>query len=142
MATIKKLVVSLLIVTGQSFWATPSALALRPFVTTDADVAGPYEIELEWGVFGLTVEKQPGHDEVRIQSPNLRFNVGFPGDWEIVLETVHEFIDKENKGGFNSDTSQFTDTGGFFKKVWYRGNGWLPNFATETGILVPTERGA
>ena len=142
MATAKKLVASLLIVTGLSFWATPSALALRPFVTTDADVAGPYEIELEWGVFGLTVQKQPGHDEVRIQSPNLRLNVGFPGDWEIVLETVHEFIDKENKGGFHSDTSQFTDSGGFVKKVWYRGSGWLPNFATETGILVPTERGA
>lgn len=135
-------VLMLFVFTVCSMVNVPSALALRPFVTTDADVAGPYEIELEWGVFGFTVEKQPGRDEVRIQSPNLRLNVGFPGDWEIVLETVYEFIDKKNTGGFSSDTSQFTDTGGFFKKVWYRGSGWWPNFATETGILYPTERGA
>ncbi|HHT9134064.1 MAG TPA: hypothetical protein ACFYD2_04115, partial [Candidatus Avalokitesvara rifleensis] len=85
----KRLAGSLLIVIGLSLGVMPPALALRPFVTTDADVAGPYEIELEWGLFGLTVEKQPGYDEVRIQSPNLRLNVGFPGDWEIVLETVY-----------------------------------------------------
>lgn len=124
-----------------------TALALRPFVTTDADVAEPYEIELEWGYFGFTLEKEPGPDEVRIQSPSLRFNLGFPnlgltGDWEVVLETVHEFIDKENRGGFESDVDQFTATAGFIKNVWYRGENWMPNFATETGLLFPSERGA
>lgn len=147
MPTIKKLLVSLLLVVGLLLAVSPSALALRPFVTTDADVAEPYEIELEWGLFGYTLEKQPGPDEVRIQFPSLRFNLGFPnvgptGDWELVLETVHEFIDKKNRGGFESDTDQFTATAGFIKNVWYRGEDWIPNFATETGLLFPTERGA
>lgn len=30
------------------------SFALRPFVTTDADVAEPFEIEMEWGLFGFT----------------------------------------------------------------------------------------
>ncbi|MFQ5862579.1 MAG: hypothetical protein ACE5IC_05595 [Candidatus Brocadiales bacterium] len=133
----------LLIVIGLSSGATPSALALRPFVTTDADVAEPFEAELEIGVAGFTMEKEPGPDEVRIQSPpSIRFNLGFPGDWELVLETIHEFIDKENRGGFESDINQFTETAGFIKKVWYRGEDWVPNVATETGLLFPTERGA
>ncbi len=107
----------------------------------NADVPEPYEISLEWGIFGFTLEKQPGPDEVRIQSPGLLLNVGFPGDWQIILTTVHEFIDKENKGWFDSDINQFKATTGLIKNVWYRGRGWLPNFATQVGLLYPTERG-
>ena len=141
-----RLILFLFIVFGISVVKVPQALALRPFVTTDADVAGPYAIELEWGIFGFTIKRQPGPDDVRIQSPSLRFNLGFPnlgfGDWEIVLETVHEFIDKKDKDLFESDTDQFTLTAGFIKNVWYRGEDWKPNVATETGLLYPTERGA
>lgn len=141
-----RLISLLLLVIGISALKAPSALALRPFVTTDADVSEPYEMEWEWGLFGLTVKKQPGPDEVRIQSPSLRFNLGFPniglGDWELVLESVHEFIDKKDRGLFDSDIDQFTATGGFIKSVWYRGENWVPSVATELGLLYPTERGA
>lgn len=131
-----------LIVIGAFIWQTPDALALRPFVTTDADVAEPMGIELESGVAGFTLRKNPGPDDARIQSPAIRFNLGFPWDWEIVLESVHEWIDKRATGGFDADTDQWFATGAFIKKVWYRGHGWIPNFGTETGALIPTERGA
>lgn len=143
-----RLILLLFVVIGISVVKVSPVLALRPFVTTDADVADPYEVELELGLFGFTVETEPGPDEVRIQSPAFRFNLGLPnlgftGDWEIVLESVHEFIDKEQEDeDFDSDINQFKATGGFFKNVWYRGEGWIPNFATEVGLLMPTERGA
>lgn len=137
------LIVVVTVVIGTHAVRPPVVLALRPFVTTDADVAEPFEVELELGVTGFTIEKQPGPDEIRIQTPpSARFNLGFPGDWELVLESVHEFIDKKNRGGFESDINQFTETAGFIKKVWYRGEDWVPNVATETGLLFPTERGA
>lgn len=141
-----RLILLMLTFTGVSALKAPPALALRPFVTTDADVADPYVMELEWGLFGLTVKKQPGPDEVRIQVPSFRFNLGFPniglGDWELVLESVHEFIDKKDTALFDSDIDQFTATGGFIKSVWYRGENWVPSVATELGLLYPTERGA
>jgi hypothetical protein len=63
-------------------------LALRPFVTTDADVVETNLVEIELGI-------------------------------------------KEK---------QFAHTAGFYKKVWWRGSDWTPNFATETGIVFPAEK--
>ncbi len=117
------------------------AFALRPFVTTDADVVEKGKIELEFGYFGIKVEKNPGRDEVTIEFPDIRFNYGLLWDTEIVLETVGEFIDDRHKGSFELREQQFSDTGAFLKKVWHWGKGIVPNIATETGVLFPTEKG-
>lgn len=115
--------------------------ALRPFVTTDADVVEPNVIEMELGIFGLHEQKHSGHDEITLEVPSIRFNYGLPWDSEIVLETVGELIDSEYTGTLGIKEKQFANTAGFYKKVWWRGSDWIPNFATETGIVFPTEKG-
>lgn len=114
--------------------------ALRPFVTTDADVVEPNIIEIELGVFGLHEQKHPGPDEITLEIPSIRFNYGLPWDSEIVLETVGELIDNEYTGTLGIKEKQFANTAGFYKKIWWRGSDWIPNFATETGIVFPTEK--
>ncbi|MEE9604997.1 MAG: hypothetical protein V3V70_05420, partial [Candidatus Scalindua sp.] len=76
-----------------------------------------------------------------IEFPDIRFNYGLLWDTEIVLETVGEFIDDRHKGSFELREQQFSDTGAFLKKVWHWGKGIVPNIATETGVLFPTEKG-
>ena len=73
-------------------------LALRPFVTTDADVVETNLVEIELGVFGLHTQRHPVADELTLDIPGIRFNYGLPWDSEIVLETVGELIDNEYKG--------------------------------------------
>lgn len=114
--------------------------ALRPFVTTDADVVEPNLVEIELGVFGLHEQKHPGPDEITLEVPSIRFNYGLPWDSEIVLETVGELIDNKYIGSLGIKEKQFADTAGFYKKVWWRGSDWIPNFATETGFVFPTEK--
>ena len=118
----------------------PKVFALRPFVTTDADVVETNMIEIELGLFGLHEQKHPGADELILDIPSIRFNYGLLWDSEIVLETVGELIDSEYKGTLGIKEKQFAHTAGFYKKVWWRGSNWIPNFATETGIVFPTEK--
>lgn len=115
-------------------------MALRPFVTTDADVTEFNTVEIELGLFGLHEQKRPGTDEITLEVPSIRFNYGLPWDSEIVLETVGELIDNEYAGSMGIKEKQFANTAGFYKKVWWRGSSWIPNFATETGIVFPTEK--
>lgn len=122
------------------FVVPAQVFALRPFVTTDADVIETNHIEIELGLFGLHERKQPGTDEFTLEAPSIRFNYGLPWDSEIVLETVGELIDNEYAGALGIKEKQFASTAGFYKKVWWRGHDWIPNFATETGILFPTEK--
>ncbi len=117
-----------------------NAFALRPFVTTDAEVTEKGKIELEFGYFGIKEEKNPGRDEVTIEFPNISIHYGLLWDSEFTMETVGEFIDDRQKGSFELREQQFSDTGAFLKKVWHRGEGIVPNFATETGVLFPTEK--
>jgi hypothetical protein len=118
-----------------------NAFALRPFVTTDADVVEKGKVELEFGYFGIKEEKNPGRDELTIEFPDIRFNYGLLWDTELVLETVGEFIDDRQKGSFELREQQFSDTAAFLKKVWHWGKGFIPNIATEIGVLFPTEKG-
>ncbi|TVL99881.1 MAG: hypothetical protein CV087_16160 [Candidatus Brocadia sp. WS118] len=118
-----------------------NVLALRPFVTTDADVVEPNIVEIELGIFGLHEQKHSGPDEFVLDVPSIRFNYGLPWDSEIVLETVGELIDSEYAGTLGVKEKQFADTAAFYKKVWWRGSGPIPNFATETGFVFPTEKG-
>ena len=132
------LLVALYVLEG--FMLPAEVLALRPFVTTDADVVETNLVEIELGVFGLHIQRHPGADELTFDIPGIRFNYGLPWDSEIVLETVGELIDNEYKGELGIKEKQFAHTAGFYKKVWWRGNDWVPNFATETGIVFPTEK--
>ncbi len=118
-----------------------NTFALRPFVTTDADVVEKGKIELEFGYFGIKEEKNPGRDEVTIEFPKISLHYGLFWDIEFTMETVGEFIDDRQKGSFELREQQFSNTGAFLKKVWHRGKGIVPNFATETGVLFPTEKG-
>ena len=117
--------------------------ALRPFVTTDADVVETNVVEIEYGIFGLHEQKHPGHDELTLEPSSIRFNYGLPWDSEIVLETVGQLIDTEYVGTLGIKEKQFANTLGSYKKVWWRAEigGWIPNFATETGAIFPTEKG-
>lgn len=127
---------------GRTHYTQRGVLALRPFVTTDADVVESNVIEIELGVFGLHEQKHPGHDEITLEVPGIRFNYGLPWDSEMVLETVGELIDSEYTGVLGIKEKQFANTAGFYKKVWRRGSDWIPNFATETGAVFPTEKGS
>lgn len=123
------------------FVVPKNVLALRPFVTTDADVVESNIAEIELGIFGLHEQKHPGPDEFVLDVPSIRFNYGLPWDSEVVLETVGELIDSEYVGTLGVKEKQFADTAAFYKKVWWRGGGSIPNFATETGFVFPTEKG-
>lgn len=116
---------------------------MRPFVTTDADVVETNLIEIEYGIFGLHEQKHPGPDELTLEPLSIRFNYGLLWDSEIVLETVGELIDSAYVGSLGIKEKQFANTMGSYKKVWWRsdGGGWIPNFATETGAVFPTEKG-
>ena len=118
-----------------------NAFALRPFVTTDADVTEEGKISLELGYFGIKEERNPGRDELTIEFPKISLHYGLFWDTEFTMETVGEFIDDRQKGSFELREQQFSGTAVFLKKVWYRGKGLIPNLATETGVLFPTEKG-
>ncbi len=117
------------------------AIALRPFVTTDADVTEEGKIGLELGYFGIKEEKNPGRDELTIEFPKISLHYGSLWDTEFTVETVGEFIDDRQKGDFELREQQFSGTALLLKKVWYWGKGVVPNLATETGVLFPTEKG-
>jgi len=124
----------------EGFILPTEVLALRPFVTTDADVVETNLVEIEYGIFGLHMQKHPGADELTLEPTSIRFNYGLPWDSEIVLETVGQLIDTEYTGTLGIKEKQLAHTAGFYKKVWRRGSGWIPNFATETGLVFPTEK--
>ena len=50
----------------KGFILPAEVLALRPFVTTDADVVETNLVEIEFGFFGLHTQRHPGADEPNI----------------------------------------------------------------------------
>jgi hypothetical protein len=134
---------SLLLIIGILFIliVPTEVFALRPFVTTDADVVETNLVEIEYGIFGLHEQKHPGPDEITLEVSSIRFNYGLPWDSEIVLETVGELIDSSYAGALGINEKQFANTMGSYKKVWWRGSDWTPSIATETGAVFPTEKG-
>jgi hypothetical protein len=81
--------------------------ALRPYVTTDADVVEKGKIELELGYFGIKEEKNPSADEFTIEFTDIRLNYGLLWDTELVLETVGEFIDDRQMEVLNLGNNSF-----------------------------------
>ena len=62
---------------------------------------------------------------------------------ELLIMVNAELIDSEYTGELGIKEKQFAGTAGFYKKVWWRAerSSWIPNFATETGAVFPTEKG-
>lgn len=110
----------------------PSAHAYRPFDGTDADVAGPGELELEIGPLGYL---RTQHDSAVVFA-NSVVNYGLSRHWELVLQGV-------GVEGLASTPPppRFIDGGLFLKHVLregvLQGKSGI-SLATEFGILLPT----
>ena len=81
------------------------ALAYRPFVSTDADVAAAGELEIELGYFNW----KRAEDENAYVTPQLVFNYGLTD----TLEFIAEFDLEHDLDG----SSQLVDPGLFLKMV-------------------------
>jgi hypothetical protein len=107
-----------------------SAFAYRPFDGTDADVAEPKQVEIEFQPVGALRE---GSDKSLV-APATVVNIGFDDRWEAVFE---------GRGMFPVSPSgpyEITDAGMFLKHVLREGSlqeksGW--SVATEFGVLLP-----
>jgi len=64
------------------FFAPTSSWAYRPFISTDAAVADPKEVEIELGYF--TLERR--NDENTFIIPRVVLNYGLFKNWEAVAE--------------------------------------------------------
>src|SRR6266481_8476797 len=72
-----------LLIIAAVFSGTPSrALAYRPFVSTDAAVAGPGEVEIEFGYAGF----RRNDEHTTIVAPTVIANLGLGHDLELVGE--------------------------------------------------------
>jgi hypothetical protein len=108
-----------------------TAQAYRPFDGTDAAVAAPGEMEIEFGA----VEYLREGSERTLFAPNVRLNYGFVPGWEAVLEG-------ELAHGLTAGTSgtRFVGNGAFLKGMLREGSLQEkpgPSIATEFGILLP-----
>jgi hypothetical protein len=108
-----------------------TAQAYRPFDGTDAAVAAPGEMEIEFGA----VEYLREGSERALFAPNVRLNYGFVPGWEAVLEG-------ELAHGLTAGTSgtRLVGNGAFLKGMLREGSLQEkpgPSIATEFGILLP-----
>jgi hypothetical protein len=115
----------------------PPALAYRPFDSTDADVAGPAEFELELGPVGWLHE---GDSSFRV-APAIVANLGLPWRSELVLEGRRQVALDPAPG---EPSSSIVDTGVFIKTVLREGalqDARGPSIAAEYGLLLPEVHG-
>src|SRR5215468_8363614 len=118
---------ALLLLAGAVIWPV-SAVAYRPFDSTDAAVAdkGAFEVELS------PLSYRHDDDGIAWIAPSARLNYGFAQDWEVVLEGQGEH--------FSRSRSQLTEAALSVKGVLREGSlqdqsGW--SLATEGSILLP-----
>ena len=113
------------------------ATAYRPFVSTDAAVAGPGAVEVEFGYAGF---RQDG-GRTAIIAPTIIGNVGVARD----LEVVGEFKLVNEPSRERDDPTRFEDSAISLKWVARDGvlqeQGSAPSLAVELGALLPTVRG-
>src|SRR5262245_30997225 len=111
------------------------AAAYRPFVSTDAAVAEPGDVEVELGYVGF----RQNHGRSTIIAPTVIGNLGLVRDLELVAETkaTHQ-LDGAHR-------SQAEDTAVSVKWVVREGalqdRGTGPSLALELSLLVPTATG-
>jgi hypothetical protein len=116
---------------------TNTALAYRPFDSTDADVAHAGEAEIEFGPFHYLREGTSRF----VQVPAVVANFGLTGERELVIEGRHEVaLDPAP----DQPRSALVDNAVSIKQVLR--NGVLqdapgPSVATEYGVLLPSTDG-
>jgi hypothetical protein len=117
-------------------WTAP-AYALRPFVGTDAAVAGPGELELELGY--LSYLREGGQKSVI--APAAVVNLGLQHGNELVLEGgVRTRLNPEA----DMPRTTFEDAAISLKHVHREGvlqDADGPSIASECGVLIPTLQG-
>lgn len=116
------------------FVSPHSALAYRPFDGTDAAVADPGEMEVEFQPAGLL----SSNGQRTLVAPATVLNFGLVKNWEAVFEGRLETPLSE------PGPSVFTDAGAFLKYVVRPGvlqEKPGPSIATEFGVLLPDSLG-
>ncbi len=118
-----------LLLTGTLLLPGAYAWGYRPFVSTDAVVADPQELEVELGYFSL--KHMEGKNTIII--PQVVLNYGFVRNWEVVGEFA---VEKPPDA-----SARLVDPGLFLKAVLQEGT--LQNkdgvsFAVEVGPLFPS----
>ena len=117
-----------------AFWTCPAA-AYRPFDGTDAAVADPNEVEIEFQPLGTLRQGS----ERSLVAPATILNFGFENRWEAVFEG-RGMIPQTPSGPF-----EFTDTAFSLKQVLrpcVLQDQTGPSIATEFGVLLPEVNGA
>lgn len=113
------------------------ALALRPYDSTDADVAKQGEFELELGPVG---RRREGSRRIEV-APAVIGNFGLAGDRELVIQGQREVaLDREP----GEPRSSIVDNGVFIKQVLRQGalqDASGLSIATEYGLLLPSVHG-
>lgn len=115
-----------------------AALAYRPFDSTDADVAGQGEFELELGPIGSLRE---GQNKFWV-APAVIANFGLHGERELVLQGQRQSL---REGTPETPSTSLVNTGVFIKQVLRKGvlQGETGlSIATEYGVLLPELHGA
>jgi hypothetical protein len=114
---------------------TSEARAYRPFDGTDAAVADPGEVEVEFQPAGA----QWGPEQNVLIAPATVFNYGLPQDWEAILEG-------ELQTPFSPlGPTNLTASGASLKHVIRPGSlqdQSGPSIATEFGVLLPDSNGS
>ena len=111
------------------------ALAYRPFDGTDAAVAEPGEMEIEFQPAGLLWS----HDQRTLVAPATVLNFGIAKNWEAVFEGRFE-----TPLPISSGPTSLTDAGAFLKTILRPGvlqDQTGPSIATEFGVLLPDSIG-
>jgi len=115
-----------------------TALAYRPFDSTDADVAARDEFELELGPLGRLRQGT----KTTLVAPAVVANYGLQGDRELVIQGQREVALDRDPG---QARTSIVDNGAFIKQVLRRGvlqDEPGPSIATECGLLLPSVNGA
>jgi len=110
-----------------------SALAYRPFDSTDADVARAGEAEIELG----PVQWRHEGAQRFLQAPAVVANLGFSKDRELVIEGRHQIARDPEQ---DESRSSLVDNAVSIKQVLRRGvlqDEAGPSIATECGVLLP-----
>ena len=114
---------------------TSEARAYRPFDGTDAAVADPGEVEVEFQPAGA----QWGPEQNVLIAPATVFNYGLPQDWEAILEG-------QLQTPFSPlGPTNLTASGASLKHVIRPGSlqdQSGPSIATEFGVLLPDSNGS
>jgi hypothetical protein len=109
-----------------------TALAYRPFESTDAAVADKGVSEVEFGL--VRFEHRSGQNTV--SSPNLRYNFGFATNWEVSVEGALQVFDSASNRGFDVLRPQLNLKGVLIYGPLQEGHSSV-SLAAEVSALLP-----